>query len=251
MIGARDVAFEIRSIIADYKIDLPFHRTWISLSQYEKSYELVQRHVPPGGTVLDWGAGNGHFGLFLLKCGYRAHAFTLHDSPIYKAFIDAINSRFGNEYHKVQGDPVAHAVSLPYNDASFDGVCSIGVLEHVREFGGNEIGSLREIRRILVPGGIFICTKFPNRTSYVERLRRGHKYLFSLSDIRQMADEAGFELVELGRYQFLPRKLANKLPASLANGALIVGLYNALDGLLSTLFNRLCTCNFFVLRKPV
>jgi SAM-dependent methyltransferase len=251
MVGAREVANEIRDIAARRKITLPFHRTWISLSQYDKSYELVQRHLASGASVLDWGAGNGHFGIFLLKSGYQAYAFSLHESPIYRDFIEAINERFANGYRTFYGDAEKHAVTLPYSENSFDGVCSIGVLEHVREFGGDERGSLREIRRVLKPGGIFICTHFPNVSSYMEKLTHGHKFKYGFSDIRSMANDTGFELAEMGRYQFLPRRIANNFPSFLSDSAVGVAMYNGMDRLLSVLFNRICTCNYFVFRKPV
>jgi SAM-dependent methyltransferase len=250
MTGAREVTIEIRNILETQNLNLPFHRTWISLSQYEKSYELVHRYVKLGAAVLDWGAGNGHFGIFLLKSGYQAHAFSLHESQLYKSFIAGINARFQGGYHAVYGNPVENAIALPYPDRHFDGVCSIGVLEHVREFGGDERHSLSEIRRILKPGGVFICTHFPNNFSYMEKLRGGHKFKYSYDDIRSMARDTNFELLEVSRYQFLPRRLANKLPSFLANGAVGVALYNAADRLLSWLFNPICTCNAFVLRKP-
>lgn len=248
-VTAQEVSAEIREIIARSKVALPFHRTWISLSQYQKSYDLAQRYLRPGAVVLDWGAGNGHFGLFLLKCGFLPHAFSLREFPAYRAFIEAINEKYNGRYKSLVGDPAINKITIPYANNSFDGVFSIGVLEHVREFDGDEIGSLEEIHRILKPNGVFICTKFPNRWSYVEQIKGRHKFKYTLSDIRVMAQKTGFDVQELGRYQFLPRVMLNKLPESVANSALATGLYNALDSLLTFTFNPFCTCNYFVFRK--
>ena len=47
---------------------------------------------------------------------------------------------------------------LPFDDASFDAVLSCGVLEHVPY----EEGSVREIARVLKPGGHFFVYQLPN-----------------------------------------------------------------------------------------
>jgi len=54
----------------------------------------------------------------------------------------------------------ARSRGSPYLD-KFDAVVSVGVLEHVKETGGSEIGSLREIFRILKLNGYLSVTTFP------------------------------------------------------------------------------------------
>jgi SAM-dependent methyltransferase len=47
---------------------------------------------------------------------------------------------------------------LPYPDAAFDKVLSISVLEHVAPSEGGDVVALREIRRVLRPGGLLVLT---------------------------------------------------------------------------------------------
>jgi SAM-dependent methyltransferase len=117
--------------------------------QYLRLYRLVRQYVPPGASVLDWGAAGGHFSYFLARAGYRASGFSFHPFE-FESWLDDPGYRF------TRGDP-SEPVKLPYADASFDAVASIGVLEHVRETGGSEPASLDEIVRVLRPGGLFFC----------------------------------------------------------------------------------------------
>ena len=91
---------------------------------------------------------------------------------------------------------------LPFTDESFDAVFSIGVLEHVRETGGDEVDSLKEIKRVLKKDGYFICTHLPNKFSWIEFLtsfmksKHHHEYKYSKSDIKRIVELSGFNLIE-------------------------------------------------------
>ncbi len=218
-------------------------RSRVGSHQYLRLYDLVRRHLEPGAHVLDWGAANGHFSYFLVRSGFRATGYSLFDDAIPEA-VSATG------YRLVVGDP-SDPVTLPFEDGAFDAVSSIGVLEHVRETGGDERASLREIVRVLRPGGAFICFHLPNRSSWIDGLLRlagaqHHAYRYTSRDVLALVQASGMELVETRRYALLPRNPMHHLP--LAQSERFAQVYDAADGLLGSLLPWICTNHYFVAR---
>jgi SAM-dependent methyltransferase len=107
------------------------------------------------------------------------------------------------EYSKLE-----HPWRLPYAEHTFDVAISNGVLEHVPD----DVASLRELARVLVPGGILFITCLPNRWSYTEAIQRArgvtsHDRLYTLGAIREMLREAGFATSEPKRFLMVPSLL--------------------------------------------
>jgi SAM-dependent methyltransferase len=109
---------------------------------------LASHGVSPGRLVLDGGCGRGEYVVALRDSGVCA---------------------FGAEYlsdkvrHHAPGVPTgtilqADLEHLPYRSAAFDVVFLNEVLEHVPD----EAAALREVRRVLQPGGLLIILS-PNR----------------------------------------------------------------------------------------
>lgn len=110
------------------------------------------------GDYLDVGAGAGNLIALVRRefpaakpraCDYRPDLLALEDLHVDVADLDA--------------DP------LPYPDASFDLVTCTEVIEHLRDFRG----ALREMHRVLRPGGALVLST-PNVLNLRSRLR----YLF-------------------------------------------------------------------------
>lgn len=215
--------------------------------QYRHLYRMTRRHVPPGAEVLDWGSGNGHFAYFLSRAGYRPTGFTI-EGVSNAAWLDEPYTRF-------VGGSAAEPVKLPFPDATFDAVSSVGVLEHVRETGGDEAASLAEIVRVLKPGGTFLCCHFPNQTSLIDRLARRvpgkhfHEFRYTRAAIERLAAGAGLELLELARYGALPRNGLHRLPAPLRTARWPADLWDGLDTLLGWVAGPLCQNWRFVGRR--
>lgn len=212
------LAWECERALHGTEVEPPF-RSLAGAHQYRQLYALTERYVAPDARVLDWGCGRGHFAWLLHLRGNPTAGYTLEPPPRWPA---------GHGPCVVRGTD-ADPVTLPFADASFDAVFSVGVLEHVRELGGTEAASLAEIARVLAPGGVFIAVHLPNRWSWIEALarlrarRRGagqderlwrgfHSVRYEASELRALCEGAGLEVLEQGRYGMLPRNVLGRLP---------------------------------------
>jgi SAM-dependent methyltransferase len=220
----------------------------VAAHQYRRLYPWWRRHVPAGAEVLDWGAGNGHFSYFLTHSGYRTTGFSFEPFS-FERWLEAPGYRF------VAGS-AADPVRLPFPDASFDAVASIGVLEHVRETGGDEAASLAEIARVLRPGGTLLAWHFPNRWSWIDLAARAfpgkhvHHWRYTPADIRRLVEGAGLELIETRRYGLLPRNSMHRLLGPLRDAPAVARAYDALDAALGAALSPIVQNHRFVARRP-
>lgn len=113
--------------------------------------------------------------------------------------------KFGFEVNLVLGD----AVHLPYSDETFDRAISVATYHHIKGRENKET-ALRELRRVLKPGGeAFITvwnrwqprfwlsdreTTVPWRTKG-ETLHR-YYYLFSYAELEKLVKRAGLEILK-------------------------------------------------------
>jgi SAM-dependent methyltransferase len=196
-------------------------------AQYRLLHRLCRQWIPSGGRVLDWGAGNGHASIYLSRAGYETTGYSF-DGNYYADLL-------GEGMYRFVAADSSEPVLLPFADGEFDAVLSVGVLEHVRETGGDEVGSLREIRRVLRPGGVMICVHFPNAASWIEAFARlrgsiGHVYRYGLADVRRLFGASGFRIVRHGRYGALPRnQIARVIPTRLCDSEAFSRIYDAVD----------------------
>ena len=229
-------------------------------NQYRGLYSLTAKYVPPGARVLDWGCGRGHFSYWLVKQGFHVTAYSLEHPPeIFAALSPAETARL-----TFIRDPEQTVSRLPFPDQQFAAAFSVGVLEHVRELGGDEVASLRELRRVVTSGGVFISYHFPNRYSYIEAVSRAlhacrgartkegfrfHKHRYTQRTIRGLCSEVGLVTVEIRRYGFLPRNSFNRLPKRLRESQTLSSMVNLLDVALERAFSPVVQNYCFVAKR--
>jgi SAM-dependent methyltransferase len=116
--------------------------------------ETILEFVAPESTVLDLGAGAGiveqmNFrGIARKVCGVDVDARVLANPMLDEGRI-------------------ADAARIPYGDGLFDIVLSDNVLEHL----ATPLEVLREVTRVLRPGGVFLF-KTPNKWHYMPTIAR-------------------------------------------------------------------------------
>jgi SAM-dependent methyltransferase len=148
--------------------------------------------LPPSGAVLDWGCNHAPDSCLLRAAAgdrYDLHACDFRPPDDFAAFHRFARLTYGR---------LAHLYQLPYGDARFDAVIASGVLEHVAW----EYESLKELHRVLRPGGVLIVTYLPNRWSVGEWARRNivgrnfHHRLYVRTEFRRVLLRTGFEVTE-------------------------------------------------------
>ena len=178
----------------------------IGILSYLRIADDIARRVP-AGDLLDWGCGWGQLTYLLRRRGFRVTAFDIGDPA---AVLPGIPLCRGLQ---VARSP--HPTRLPFADGSFDAVLSCGVLEHVDEGStpGNELLSLRELRRLLRPGGRLLIYQLPQQHAWQEavvrrlRLGEGHSRRFTATEIATMLRQTGYQVDALRRTNLVPRNL--------------------------------------------
>jgi SAM-dependent methyltransferase len=185
------------------------HYAYIYLSRFVKALSESHFHRPFGDlSVLDWGCGKGHVSKIMRDLGPGR----LDSCDILSEKDD---STFGQETpiidkFGIHVKPLEHEYLLPYEDAAFDIVLSVGVLEHV----SNDRASLAEIKRVLKPGGLFFCFFLPTRLSWTQKVAhiRGNDYhdrLYSRGNVRELTEALDLRLLDLWYRQLLPKNTAH------------------------------------------
>lgn len=110
--------------------------------------EKTLQTLPPGGRVLDAGAGTQQYKKFCSHLRYVSQDFAQYDGA-----GDAAGLQINNfDYGKL--DIVSDITAVPEPDSSFDAVMCIEVLEHVPD----PIAAIKEFSRLLNIGGTLILT---------------------------------------------------------------------------------------------
>lgn len=221
---------------------------WASLATYAQErlvYDKTLEYVPQGAHCLDWGCGNGHFSRFLIRSGYRTEAFSLHPIPPLLAGREDVIYKRGEK---------ASPVLLPYPDAAFDAVFGVGVLEHVRDPGGDEAASLAELERILKPNGLLFIFHFPNRWSWLEWAKglvghRQHPRRYTREQFVSFLSGIRLKIIDEGRYHLLPRMALNRLPRTLSDSTAWCSVLDFVEDALSVPLRAICQNWYFILRK--
>ena len=156
------------------------------------------RHFPlaAGDRVLDLGCGEGrHVISVYLEQAVDAVGVDL-------SLADLVTTR--EKFDELVGEQIpgksfglssANALALPFADNSFDKVICSEVLEHIPDYRA----ALREIDRVLKPGGLF-CASVPRRwpekicwafSAAYHKVPGGHLRIFRSGELREQIEDLG------------------------------------------------------------
>lgn len=168
--------------------------------------------------LLEVGCTAGHYTLMLARDGYQITGLDISPESIQAAKVRARILGLSNvEFIAADVDGMGDVA----ND-TFDGAFSFSTLRYVPD----PVRSLREIRRVVRPGGQVVID-FPNKyCPWFELLKfllggewHIHDHTYSTSEVCRMMEQAGFLNIEVRRILFF----AKHFPSSL------VPLYKTID----------------------
>ena len=132
-----------------------------------RTKEIISRFLTPESlSIADIGGGAGFYSFWLQSLGHRVSLVDL--SPK--------NVELANEYAKQHGTSLAscevgEATALAFADNHFEMALLMGPLYHLTD-KQQRVKALREVRRVLKPGGTIIAAVISRYASFMDGLRR-------------------------------------------------------------------------------
>ncbi len=181
----------------------------VDLCDFETTLPVFLQQLPKNEPILDAGCGLARWVIYLRQRGYRVFGIDqAHAALVQAARFDAAPAPL------CTGDTLA----LPVRDQALGGIISLGVVEHVPT---GPVPALRELRRVLKPGGVaLVAVPYNNPLrrcviNHLRRLRDGQKrraglkldfaeYRFSAKELTGFLREAGFDVLSVYADDFNP-----------------------------------------------
>lgn len=138
---------------------------------------IASLRLPPAARILDAGCGSGRNMLELSRHG------TISGIEVSEASVALAREREAGEVF------AGSVLDMPYPADSFDLAVCLDVIEHLED----DLRALRELRRVVAPGGSLLVT-----VPAYERLWSGHDEInhhyrrYSAPTLRRAAEEAGW-----------------------------------------------------------
>ncbi len=173
---------------------------------------IFLKYLPKNGRILEAGCGLGRWLIYFSKRGYDIERIELNEDVLGKI------KNFNSNLKTIRGN----ILEMPYEDNSFNAVISLGVIEHSKE-GPQK--ALKEMYRILKPGGILLVTvpylnlmrrllHIPYQALIV-RIRRIQgfnmkfdSYVYTKKEMQAFLKNTGFEIIDVAPDDFIyPKSL--------------------------------------------
>ena len=156
--------------------------------------------IESGQRVLDMGCGGGRHAFAVLRRGAHVVAFDANADELAgvrdmaSAMLAAGEVPHGGELVCVEGD----ALTLPFEDDSFDRIIAAEVLEHIPD----DRRAIAELARVLAPGGriaVTVPARFPEQVNWLldsdyHNTPGGHVRIYAKAELEARLEEAGLDV---------------------------------------------------------
>ncbi|MEV0623834.1 class I SAM-dependent methyltransferase [Nonomuraea sp. NPDC050404] len=113
-------------------------------ARHEEGVALVRRHAAPGSEILEIAPGPGYLSIALARTG----DYTVTGLDVSRTFVEIARTKAAEA--GVQVDfRLGNASEMPFDDAAFDLLICCAAFKNFAD----PAGALREMRRVLRPGG--------------------------------------------------------------------------------------------------
>jgi SAM-dependent methyltransferase len=206
---------------AGHDLFLPLYDPVLRLLMRESTFRqrfLEQADIHPHHRVLDLGCGTGTMAILVRQRRPESTVVGVDGDP---KVLKVARAKAAKASLSIQFDE-SLAERLPYPDASFDRVLSSLVLHHLTR--DEKLGALREVHRVLKPGGCFHLADFgPPVGWYASVLARvipsGERLRENLEGcLPQVMAEAGFQEIKDRGFHSTPFGTVALLSASVRVG---------------------------------
>ena len=168
LLESRKLAKEIYN---QHRIDLMFDPLLIG-DQRDFHYKIAAEHLTQDMKVLDIACGQGHGTIYLSNKVSEIHGADIDKKVIEEA--NSISDRANTFFH------VEDIINTNFEDNSFDAVVSMETIEHV-----DAMSCLKELHRIIRPGGLLILSTPQNRFGHTPIIWC-HQREYSLNEIKEI-----------------------------------------------------------------
>ncbi len=177
----------------------------LSVERYKKLFDFIRPHIKKSFKILDVGCANGGFLNYLHKQGLH-HLYGI--DPTVK-FVKNAKLKMGYNIKNGSAD------LIPFKDNTFDAIVIDNVIEHLVNPGK----ALREIKRVLTPGGMLYIGA-PNAANYRKAsfeflwfLFKEHIQHFDIRHIELLAAHEGFNLLNYREFNLPTTSSGLPIPA--------------------------------------
>lgn len=184
--------------------------------------DFIKKNLPNGKNkkALDIGIGTGRNSRILLNKGYLVKGIDISGK-----MIKAAKKKLKNK--KISFFIVDANKKLPFQDSSFNAIICMRVLKYIP----NWQLTIKEILRILKPGGFFIFDIANSYSIAYFGLKNANYFLFKYKEVETTLKNAGFDIISIKAGARLPFPLYANV-----NNKVILKFLNILEDIMNSIF---------------